>query len=96
MFMLVAAPNVMAQNKQLTGNIQRCQSDLKADTRDNRLIRETKIDPTGLCVCVGLMITFNVTDKDIAQMARALRPNLSRAELIRNVCMLLMIEADSN
>jgi hypothetical protein len=93
--LLCIASPVMAATGKLSAFVEMCKSDLKKDTRDNKAIRDMKIDPAGLCVCVAVVLDRIVSDGELVALAGKPLPSdfLSKAEAARNYCTILIVDA---
>jgi hypothetical protein len=67
-----------------------CKSDLKKDTVDNRTIHKMNVDPTGLCVCVAVVLDRIVSEAEMLALSGKPLPKdfLDKVTATQNCCVI--------
>jgi len=92
---LCTVGSASAMSGKVSSFVGMCKADLKKDTADNRAIRNMKVDPTGLCVCVAVVLDRIVSDAEmIALSGKPLSKEfLAKVTATQNYCVVLLVDA---
>jgi len=92
---LCTVGSASAMSGKISSFVGMCKSDLKKDTVDNRAIRNMKVDPTGLCVCVVVVLDSIVSDAEMMALSGKPLPKefINKVAATQNYCVVLLVDA---